>query len=87
MRHRSPGHYFELAVPPHRTKMVASLWYVGRLPDGIDDYACWGEIHQEPGHLVLEIYPSPSGDPWSFDLEEVEGIIKTAKACLQEPSH
>ena len=66
--------------------MVAGLWYVGRLPDDTDDYAYWGEIHQEQGRLVLEIYPSPSGDPWSFDLEEVEGIIKAAKARLQESS-
>ena len=61
----------KIASLPDRENLVASLWYNNVL---------WSEISQEESEPILEIYPDPTGKPWTFPFEE-------AFACLQQAKH
>lgn len=63
----------EIASVPHREELVAELWYGDTQ---------WGELSQEGGHLVLEIYPNPAGQPWSFEFPEVLDALNQARYRL-----
>ncbi len=64
---------YTIASVPDRDYLVAELWY---------DDIMWGEIAQEGGRVTLEIYADPSGQPWSFDLAEVEELLAKARKDL-----
>jgi hypothetical protein len=56
----------DIASPPDREKLVAELFF------GSEQ---WAEIHQEYGHLTLQIYPRRDGKPWEFSLDEAVSML------------
>jgi hypothetical protein len=58
---------------PDREKVVVEVWY---------NDAQVLELSNEHNSLDLEIYPRPSGEPWSFELTEFLGVLQRAKARL-----
>ncbi len=66
---------FTIASTPDREELTAELWR---------DDVMWGEISAEQGSLAIQIYPHPSGKPWSFELGEFENVIRRAKGRLLE---
>ncbi len=69
------GLYYQIAGLPDRENLVAELW--------LDDCE-WGEISNEDGNVVLELYPHPSGAPWRLDPVKVERLINLARRDLVE---
>ena len=61
--------YIQIASLPDREKPVAELWF---------NDAQWGEVSQQGGDLVLELYPNPSGQPWSFRYEDALALLQQA---------
>ena len=69
----------KIASLPDRENLVAELWY---------DKVQWCEISQELNELILEIYPSLTGKPWTFQFEEALEFLQRAErrmASLGEP--
>ena len=69
----------KIASLPDRENLVAELWY---------DKVQWCEISQELNEFILEIYPSLTGKPWTFQFEEVLEFLQRAErrmASLGEP--
>jgi hypothetical protein len=62
-----------IASVPDRDKLVAELWYGKEL---------WGEISQDTGELVLEIYPSSIHEFRQLKCEELIKAIQHAKDKL-----
>jgi len=62
-----------IASVPDREKLVAELWY---------DQELWGEISQDTGELVLEIYPSPTHPFRQLKCEELIMAVQHAKDKL-----
>jgi hypothetical protein len=62
-----------IASVPDREKLVAELWYNQEL---------WGEISQETGELILEIYPNPACSQHQLKCEELLMAVQQAKAQL-----
>jgi hypothetical protein len=62
-----------IASVPDREKLVAELWYNQEL---------WGEISQETGELILEIYPNPTRGQHQLKCEELLMAVQQAKAQL-----
>ena len=60
----------KIASLPDRENLVAELWY---------DKVQWCEISQELNELILEIYPSLTGKPWTFQFEEVLEFLQRAE--------
>ncbi len=58
---------------PDREELVAELW--------LDD-EMWGEISQEDGNILLELYPRRDGEPWRFPPEAAERLIRRARVDL-----
>jgi hypothetical protein len=65
-----------IASVPDREKLVAELWY---------DQELWGEISQDTGELVLEIYPSPARQFRQLKCEELITAVQQAKDKLLCP--
>ena len=59
----------DIASPPDREKLVAELFL------GSEQ---WAEIHQEYGHLTVQLYPRRDGQPWEFPLDEAVGMLQRA---------
>ncbi len=66
----------KIASLPDRENLVAELW---------DDKIQWCEISQETSDLILEIYPHPTGKPWTFLFEEAFACLQHAKRKLLGP--
>ena len=64
---------FTIGSISDRENLVASLWY---------DNVLWSEISQETSDLILEIYPYPTGKPWTFPFEEAFACLQQAKRKL-----
>ena len=64
---------FTIGSISDRENLVASLWY---------DNVLWSEISQETSDLILEIYPHPTGKPWTFLFEEAFACLQHAKRKL-----
>jgi len=62
-----------IASVPDRDKLVAELWY---------DQELWGEISQDTGELVLEIYPNPTHSFRQLKCEELITAVQQAKDKL-----
>lgn len=62
-----------IADVPDREELVAELWC---------DDEMWGEISQEGGNIVLELYPKPDGQPWRFSPDAAERVIRVARCDL-----
>ncbi len=62
-----------IASLPDRENLVAELWY---------DNVLWCEISQEESEPILEIYPHPTGKPWTFPFEEALACLQQAKRKL-----
>jgi len=62
-----------IASVPDREKLVAELWYEKEL---------WGEISQETGELLVEIYPSQTQGFRRLKCEELIMAIQQAKDKL-----
>jgi hypothetical protein len=62
-----------IASVPDRDKLVAELWYGPEL---------WGEISQDTGELVLEIYPSSTHHFRQLKCEELILAVQQAKDKL-----
>lgn len=63
----------DIASPPDREKLVAELFY------GAEQ---WAEIHQELGHLTLQLYPRRDGQPWEFPFEDATNMLQRASRRL-----
>ncbi|MBI1925324.1 hypothetical protein HYR99_13865 [Candidatus Poribacteria bacterium] len=63
----------KIASLPDRENLVAELW---------DDKIQWCEISQEESDPILEIYPHPTGKPWTFPFEEAFVCLQHAKRKL-----
>jgi hypothetical protein len=59
----------DIASPPDREKLVAEIFY---------DSEQWAEIHQEYGHLTLQLFPRRDGKSWEFPLVEAVGMLQCA---------
>jgi hypothetical protein len=62
-----------IASVPDREKLVAELWY---------DQELWGEISQDTGELILEIYPSTTHHFRQLKCEELITAVQQAKDKL-----
>lgn len=62
-----------ISSPPDRDKLVAEFF------SGNEQ---WAELNQEGEKLSLEIYPKRSGEPWSFNFEEVIETLMEGKRRL-----
>ncbi len=62
-----------IASLPDREKLVAELWYNQEL---------WGEISQDTGELILEIYPNSSHHFHQLKCEELIMAVQQAKDKL-----
>jgi len=63
----------DIASPPDREKLVAEVFF------GSEQ---WAEIHQEYGHLTLQLYPRHDGQPWEFSFDEAVSMLQRAKRRL-----
>jgi hypothetical protein len=62
-----------IASVPDREKLVAELWY---------DQELWGEISQETGELLLEVYLNPSRNSHQLKCKELILAIQQAEDKL-----
>ncbi len=62
-----------IASVPDREKLVAELWYEQEL---------WGEISQDTGELILEIYPSSIHGFRQLKCEELVSAVQQARDKL-----
>lgn len=62
-----------IADGPDKEKLFAELYHDGEQ---------WGVISQETASPRLEIYPSDSGAPWVFDLDELIRLLQQARTNL-----
>jgi len=65
----SKGMIIEITSPPDREKLVAELWWGDEM---------WGEINQDSGSLMVELYPRASGEPWTFPLDTLLEVLRKA---------
>jgi hypothetical protein len=64
----------QIASVPDRENVVSEIWFEN------DQVA---EISSEvPGKFVIEIYASPEGGGWSFDLDAFQLILSRARDNL-----
>jgi hypothetical protein len=62
-----------IASVPDREELVAEIW---------DGDIMLAELSQDGGELVLRIYPKPTGEPWSFEMEELLQTLSRARSQL-----
>jgi len=62
-----------IASVPDREKLVAELWYEQEL---------WGEISQDTGELVLEIYPNSTSRFRQLKCEDLIHAVQQAENQL-----
>lgn len=63
-----------ISSPPDREKLVAEIFF---------DEEQWGELNQEQGLLILEIYPRRDGKPWVLEPEVVVSALREAEERLR----
>lgn len=68
---------FQIADAPDREGLVAELWA---------DDVMWGEIEipDERAEPTIELYGSVTGEPWKFNLREMEETMQRALARISE---
>jgi len=66
-----------LASPPNRELLVAQLF------DG--DHQL-GELNEDAGSMMLEIFPHSSSKPWEFEVDELIEALQEAKRRLKAGS-
>jgi hypothetical protein len=64
----------KIASVPDRENLVAELWY---------DKVMWAEIAQENNEPILELYPHPTGKPWTFKFSEALAFLQQAMHRLE----
>ncbi len=71
------AHAMEIVIVslPDKEKLVAEIYF------GSEQ---WAELSREKESFVLEIYPRRTGEPWSFNLENVLDILQQAKHELRD---
>ena len=62
-----------IASVPDREEVVAEIF--------IDD-VLWGELTDEGRPMNFEVYPHPSGEPWTVDVDDLLRAIQSAKDRL-----
>lgn len=62
-----------IASVPDREELVAELWFGDTQ---------WAELSQEGDCLVLQVYPRPSGQPWTFEFTDVVDALEAARQRL-----
>jgi hypothetical protein len=65
--------HISIASPPDREKLVAEIFY-GREQ--------WAELNTESDSLTIELYPRPTGDPWSFAYDSAVAALQEARRRL-----
>ena len=65
---------YTIGIPPGYEELVANLFL---------DNDQWGAITQEKGEILLVLYPSSSGAPWSMGFSEVMEMLHRAEADLK----
>jgi hypothetical protein len=64
----------EVASSPDRDELVAEIWWNEQMV---------AEIRKAPdGARFVDVYPSPSCVPWSFDLEDLLAALNQANRRL-----
>lgn len=58
---------------PDKKSLVAEFWNERRQ---------WGELSQEDGTLIIEIYPPKDGNSWVFEFDELVKTLKKGKQKL-----
>jgi hypothetical protein len=66
-----------LGNPPERELSVIELF--------VDRIGQWGEIQQESGVLLLEVYPAAGCDAWTFTCDDLNRLFEKAKERLVSP--
>jgi len=66
----------EVASPPDRDDLVAEIWW--------NDQQVAEVRQSRDGSRYIELYPSPSGIPWSFRVEDWLNAVRAAEARLQK---
>lgn len=56
----------------------------GRKPYGMWDSEQWAEVNAEGDRLMVELYPRRSGQPWTFDFDDVTAALLEAKRRLAD---
>lgn len=64
----------EVASSPDRDELVAEIWWNDQM---VAEVRCAGD-----GRQFVDLYPSPSGTPWSFVVDEWLDAVKEAKYRL-----
>jgi hypothetical protein len=64
-----------LSSPPDREDLVAEIYYKGQ---------GWALVTSEGGSLIVEIYPSLTGQPLKLGLDEAMGALLEARRRLQQ---
>lgn len=62
------------STPNDRKGVVAEIWV---------DNEQVAEICDDPGHMIIEIYPRKSGEPWKFKPEDLTRAIADATNGLR----
>lgn len=62
-----------LSSPPDREHLVVEFFQ--------NDHQ-WGELNQETGEMILEIYPQLTGNPWQLNVDELISVLQVAKQQL-----
>jgi hypothetical protein len=64
----------EIASVPDRDEVVAEIWHNNEMVAEVQ--------RTTSGGFRLEIYPTESGEPWSFDLEDWLSALSEAQRRL-----
>jgi hypothetical protein len=65
----------EYTSPSDREGLVVSLLW---------DSEQWAEVKAEGGQLTVELYARRSGQPWTFDFDDVTTALLEAKRRLAD---
>lgn len=62
-----------IASVPDRDYVVAEIWVEDNL---------FAEIRREDTGTFIEVYPHPTGQPWSLECDRLSSILSEANARL-----
>ena len=68
--------HISISSPPDREKIVAEIFF---------GHEQWAEINTENGTLTIELYPQPTGEPWSFPFDHAIAAMHEVRRRLFDP--
>jgi hypothetical protein len=59
-----------IGSPPERDGLVVQLF--------VKDGGQWGEVFEERGKYLIELYPRSDGQPWRLDCDELRTVLEAS---------